>query len=76
LSEQRANSVAEALQAGGVSGKRLVISGLGDSAPLADNATLAGRAQNRRVEIDVHPAATTPSAAAAAKSDALTVSAP
>src|SRR5450830_141806 len=76
LSEQRANSVAEALQAGGVSGERLLIRGLGDSAPLADNATLAGRAQNRRVEIDVHPAATTPSAAAAAKSTALTVSVP
>jgi type VI secretion system protein ImpK len=53
LSEQRAASVAEALQAGGVSMQQMQISGQGEKIALADNASAAGRARNRRVEIRV-----------------------
>jgi len=57
LSEQRAASVAAALQAGGVAAEHIAVRGQGERAPLADNATPAGRAQNRRVEIEVTPGA-------------------
>lgn len=53
LSEARATSVAHILQAGGVPTDRLHIIGQGDSQPLANNQTAAGRAKNRRVEIIV-----------------------
>jgi len=51
LSLQRAQAVADALQAGGVDAARLQVSGLGDGQPLADNRSAAGRARNRRVEL-------------------------
>lgn len=51
LSEQRAQAVLKALVARGVAADRLVAQGLGESSPFADNATPAGRRQNRRVEI-------------------------
>ena len=41
------------LQDKGVDSSRLKIEGRGDSAPVADNATLAGRARNRRIDIVV-----------------------
>lgn len=53
LSEERASVVADALQAAGVAAGRIEIRGQGDVTPVADNATAAGRAKNRRVEIDV-----------------------
>lgn len=53
LSEERAASVADALQIRGVSASRLDISGKGDSEPVAGNKTPAQRARNRRVEIIV-----------------------
>ncbi|WP_211443029.1 type VI secretion system protein TssL, long form [Collimonas humicola] len=53
LSEERAASVADALQVRGVSVSRLNISGKGDTEPVVGNATPAQRAQNRRVEIIV-----------------------
>ena len=37
----------------GVAGQRISTSGMGASQPVASNATEAGRAQNRRVEIYV-----------------------
>jgi len=37
----------------GVSATRIAIDGRGSREPIADNATAAGRAQNRRVEIFV-----------------------
>jgi chemotaxis protein MotB len=40
---------------GGVDAARLVVVGFGSQRPVADNATTAGRAQNRRVEISVVP---------------------
>jgi outer membrane protein OmpA-like peptidoglycan-associated protein len=51
LSEQRADSVRGGLVARGVSANRFQTKGLASSQPVADNATDAGRAQNRRVEI-------------------------
>ncbi|MDO6459085.1 OmpA family protein [Granulosicoccaceae sp. 1_MG-2023] len=51
LSERRAGSVGSYLSAHGVSSQRLLLEGRGESEPRASNATEAGRAQNRRVEI-------------------------
>lgn len=52
LSEARAAAVKQYLVANfGVAGDRLTTSGLGDTKPVADNATDEGRAQNRRVEL-------------------------
>ena len=53
LSERRARSVADFLVAQGVPASKLSTEGFGESRPVADNATDAGRAQNRRVEIHV-----------------------
>ena len=55
LSQRRARSVAGILTAGGVSQTRVTTSGQGASQPVASNSTLAGRAQNRRVEILIVP---------------------
>lgn len=51
LSEARAQSVVAALTAAGIGAARLQAAGFGQTQPLADNATEAGRAQNRRVEL-------------------------
>ena len=51
LSEARARAVVAALTAQGIAGSRLQAAGFGQSKPLADNATEAGRAKNRRVEL-------------------------
>jgi type VI secretion system protein ImpK len=53
LSEARARSVAHILEAAGVPVESTAVEGMGDSNPLADNGTLEGRAQNRRVEVTV-----------------------
>jgi outer membrane protein OmpA-like peptidoglycan-associated protein len=50
LSEQRAASVRAALIRRGVAEGRLETTGVGESRPIAPNATAAGRAKNRRVE--------------------------
>lgn len=55
LSERRADSVAAVLIESGVSGRRVVAQGAGLTQPVASNATAAGRAQNRRVEITIRP---------------------
>jgi OmpA-OmpF porin, OOP family len=51
LSENRAKSIMNALIAKGIDKTRLSAKGLGQTAPIADNRTEAGRASNRRVEI-------------------------
>ena len=64
LSEQRAAAVRERLVAGGVDANRITSRGLGETTPVATNATAAGRQQNRRVEIVVLGAGTLAQAAA------------
>lgn len=53
LSQLRANSVRDFLVGQGVPGDKLTAVGLGESKPVADNATDAGRALNRRVELHI-----------------------
>jgi len=51
LSEDRANAVLFHLnEQGGIDLSRLTAHGFGEANPIADNATLAGREQNRRIE--------------------------
>lgn len=51
LSQRRADAVRDALVAGGVPRANVRTVGQGQSQPVADNASAAGRARNRRVEI-------------------------
>ena len=53
LSERRAQAVEDYLMRLGVGGGRLVPQGFGESRPVATNETEEGRAQNRRVELNV-----------------------
>ncbi|MEO9005128.1 MAG: OmpA family protein [Ginsengibacter sp.] len=53
LSESRANSVKQYLTENGIDEKRINSSGYGDTKPIADNKTSAGRSSNRRVEMNV-----------------------
>lgn len=53
LSMRRAEAVRAYLVSKGVGSQRVMVEGRGESRPVADNATSAGRAQNRRVEIEV-----------------------
>ena len=55
LSERRALSVKNALVDMKVDPARMTTIGYGKSRPIADNATEAGRQQNRRVEIRIIP---------------------
>jgi outer membrane protein OmpA-like peptidoglycan-associated protein len=55
LSVQRANSVAGYLSSRGVAQQRMIVTGAGETRPIASNDTEAGRAQNRRVEITIVP---------------------
>ncbi len=53
LSERRAKSVMDYLTAHGIAASRLTSHGYGETQPVADNGTAAGRAKNRRVELRV-----------------------
>ena len=50
LSQDRANAVKRYLAAGGVAEARMTAVGYGQEMPIADNATPAGKAKNRRVD--------------------------
>lgn len=55
LSQQRAQSVASYLISQGNNPQRFYVQGYGESRPVADNSSEAGRAANRRVEIQIAP---------------------
>ena len=55
LSQRRAQSVANYLQAQGVNAARLTTRGAGPNQPVASNATVEGRSANRRVEVNLTP---------------------
>ena len=55
LSERRASSVSTYLQGQGVMAQRIITVGMGESRPVADNSSAAGRQANRRVEITMVP---------------------
>lgn len=59
LSQRRAEAVADSLvRDHGVAGDRVKAVGYGDTQPVADNSTAAGRAQNRRVEAAIEETVT------------------
>jgi OOP family OmpA-OmpF porin len=53
LSERRAQGVRNYLVKGGVSASQIDAIGMGQSHPVADNGSRDGRAQNRRVELNI-----------------------
>jgi OOP family OmpA-OmpF porin len=53
LSERRADAVKAYLVGQGVDGSKIKTQGMGLTKPVADNKTAAGRAQNRRVDLEV-----------------------
>lgn len=55
LSVNRAKGVYDYLTSQGVANKRMEYLGKGSKEPIADNATVAGRQENRRVEIYILP---------------------
>ncbi|MDD1611825.1 MAG: OmpA family protein, partial [Methylococcaceae bacterium] len=50
LSQRRSESVVEYLKSKGVT-NRLIAQGYGETRPIADNSTEAGRSENRRIEL-------------------------
>jgi outer membrane protein OmpA-like peptidoglycan-associated protein len=55
LSQRRASNVARYLIDRNILPARMFVEGRGESQPIASNATAAGKAQNRRVEIMIRP---------------------
>ena len=55
LSQQRADSVKNALIQRGVAAQRITAVGYGEGQPVGDNQTEFGRQQNRRVEVRINP---------------------
>lgn len=53
LSDRRASSVANYLATKGIDQGRMITQGMGPDQPVADNASESGRAQNRRVELQI-----------------------
>jgi outer membrane protein OmpA-like peptidoglycan-associated protein len=53
LSMRRARSVREVLVNRGVKPEQMLVEGVGEARPVADNATSSGRAKNRRVELHI-----------------------
>ncbi|RYY44825.1 MAG: OmpA family protein, partial [Sphingomonadales bacterium] len=57
LSERRGRAVADFLVDQDAEPARLVVEAMGEADPIASNASVSGRAANRRVELIVHPRA-------------------
>ncbi|HKP46528.1 MAG TPA: OmpA family protein [Pyrinomonadaceae bacterium] len=55
LTQQRARELSDRFQAAGVDASRLQANGMGAANPVGSNATVAGRARNRRIEITLTP---------------------
>ena len=55
VSELRVQSIKDWLIAHGIDSDRISVEGYGDTRPIADNKTVAGRAKNRRVEMTLAP---------------------
>lgn len=53
LSERRANALAKRLSENGIEAGRIESSGRGEKEPMATNNTREGRAQNRRIEVEI-----------------------
>jgi outer membrane protein OmpA-like peptidoglycan-associated protein len=53
VSEMRAKAVAAQLVSRGIAAERLLVEGRGSQSPLAENDTVQGRAQNRRIEFEL-----------------------
>lgn len=71
LSQRRAASVLRVLLENGVDATRVSSEGLGETQPIASNATSAGRASNRRVDLIItDPAGSSTSVGAPAPADA------
>ena len=51
LSVKRSEAIKQAMLSQGIAERRIEVSGLGETQPVADNSTLSGRQANRRVEI-------------------------
>lgn len=59
LTQKRALAVARALASNGVDPKRMSVTGFGSSRPIVSDETEEGRAENRRIEIQISPASKT-----------------
>lgn len=55
LSQSRAEAVGNYFVGHGIPANRILATGYGESSPIADNKTAAGREQNRRVELTLEP---------------------
>ena len=53
LSLRRAQAVRDVLMARGVRQEQMIVEGVGEARPVADNTTATGRSQNRRVELHI-----------------------
>ena len=53
LSQRRASTIRDYLINAGISGDRMTVRGYGESEPIADNSTAAGKAENRRVVLTI-----------------------
>jgi outer membrane protein OmpA-like peptidoglycan-associated protein len=53
LSFRRARAVRDVLQERGVKSQQMLVEGMGEEKPVASNATVSGRSQNRRVELHI-----------------------
>jgi len=54
LSQSRADAVRSYLLSKGVAESRVVMTGYGKTRPMASNATVTARSQNRRVELELY----------------------